>query len=156
MKLRVYVDCQSPYTNRIKYYLRKDGDVATQKVTTDFSLVAGVWNEVTIDLSKVTGTGTVFNNSLFLFDAGVDPDADGDIYYLDAFQAPAAYSFPPLSVDDFELSRTKLEAYPNPVNNTLKLNKTFISAKVYNMIAQLINEYKTENSIVVSGYTKGI
>jgi hypothetical protein len=92
LKFRVYVSCQTPYTNRIKYYLRKDGDVGNQKVTGDFSLVAGVWNEVSIDLSTMTGTGTVFNNSLFLFDAGIASEADGDIYFMDAIQMPASSS----------------------------------------------------------------
>ena len=90
VKFRVFIDCQSPYTNRIKYFLRKDGVVETQKITKDYALVAGVWNEVVIDLSTMIGSGTVFNNSLFLFDSLIESEADGDIYYLDAIQMPAS------------------------------------------------------------------
>tara|TARA_B110000305_G_scaffold117784_1_gene132294 strand:- start:4373 stop:6991 length:2619 start_codon:yes stop_codon:yes gene_type:complete len=90
VKFRVYVECQSPVTNVLRYFLRKDNDVPTQRTTQERALVAGIWNDIEIDLASMDGTtgANDHNQSLFLFDFGVDSGADGDIYYIDALQMP--------------------------------------------------------------------
>lgn len=75
---------------RFKIFLRKDNDVPTQRTTQERALVAGIWNDIEIDLASMDGTtgANDHNQSLFLFDFGVDSGADGDIYYIDALQMP--------------------------------------------------------------------
>jgi len=156
VKLRLYVACQTPYTNRFRIYLRDDGDVDSQYRSEDFPLVAGVWNEVSFDLSTLTSSapgGAVYNNLLFLFDSGTDPDANGDIYYIDALQGPISVT---LSTNDFN-SSLNIYLQHNPVTEYLSLNQEVENAQVVNVLGKSILNFKYNASRYdVSSLSKGV
>jgi hypothetical protein len=102
VKFRVYVECQSPVTNVLRYFLRKDNDVSSQRTTQERALVAGIWNDIEIDLASMDGTDGAnnHNQSLFLFDFGVASGVDGALYYIDALQMPVFTASFDNSADD--------------------------------------------------------
>ncbi|MGJ8743560.1 T9SS type A sorting domain-containing protein [Polaribacter sp.] len=95
VKFRIFPACinTGTVTPSVKYFIRKNNLGSTQRSSSDISLTANIWNEITIDLSTLTGGGsaaTIFDDSLLFFNVDDQPGANGAVYYIDAFQVPAS------------------------------------------------------------------
>jgi len=89
-------------------------------------------------------------------DVDIDKDAATSLaryrYYWVRFTNPA------LSVDDVELNKTSIVAYPNPVTNSFQINsnKNIESVKLYNITGRLLKTFNEEASYDISDLATGV
>ena len=95
-KIRIYTASNSTLTNNnLKMVLRKDGDTTTQISLTKEVTAMNEWVNYTFDMSGLTFTGEDYNEIYLLFASeDTDDDANGNVYYFDAFQGhgPAPFN----------------------------------------------------------------
>jgi len=79
---------------------------------------------------------------------GSEDNYQVELHYLDYSDA--------LSLDN--LSKTKIEVYPNPTNDKLiiKGNENLISVSIYNLLGKEVLSVKNTNNIDVKGLSKGV
>jgi hypothetical protein len=89
-KIRVYAGADKTMTNStLKMILRKDGDSTKQVGLTKEITAFNEWVEYCFDMSGLTFTEDHYNEIyLFFASEDSDDDANGNVYYLDAFQGP--------------------------------------------------------------------
>ncbi len=95
VRFRIYNStCNSNYNHNVRINIRRDGDPATDYITTGANVVfipTGIWTEASFDLSDLTIPGATsfgYNQLNIIFDQGDSGNATGTTYYLDAIQAP--------------------------------------------------------------------
>ena len=159
-KIRAYI----PSTNnvpgttarRLRLFLR-DGDSNTGQKNVTFNVTTfDEWEEYTFDFTGITLTAPSYSTVNLLFDQP-DPnfDATSNVYYLDAFQGPAANT---LSTNDFELNSASIIAYPNPVTNSFQIdsNKNIESVELYSITGKLLKTFDEEVNYDISDLSTGI
>jgi hypothetical protein len=159
-KIRAY----APSTNvdgtsgrRLRLYLRDGIETAGQKNVTIDVTIFDAWQEYIFDFTEKNLTeGVSYSTANLLID---QPDGDllatGNVYYIDAFQGPAADV---LSVDRLELSNVSIVAYPNPVTNSCQIDSSLDieNVKLYNINGRLVKTFKANANYDVSSLAKGI
>jgi hypothetical protein len=156
-KIKIYTPTNSTITNNnIRMVLRKDGVVENQmsiiKTITEFDN----WVEYTFDFSAIAFK-EVFYNEIYLFFASpdTDDDADGNVYYFDAFEGPLAGI---LSVDNNQ-HNNKINLYPNPVNNSFEINsgnQNIKNVKVYSINGRLLKSLNSAAKYDISDLNSGL
>lgn len=154
-KIRVYAASNSTTTNNNIKLILRDGDVgSTQIAILKEVTVFDKWQEYTFDFSSIPFLATTYDH-LFLFFAqpDTDGDAEGNVYYFDAFQGPDLDTPTPVK----ENSISNLDLFPNPVISKLNVNGEYSSGFIYSingLLVDQINEYT--NSIDLSAYSQGV
>ncbi|MDO5977898.1 T9SS type A sorting domain-containing protein [Flavivirga spongiicola] len=113
---------------------------------------ANRWTDIEVDLSLASG-GDIKKVHIFFdyFEKGTA----GNKYYFDALQGPSLGAGS-LSVNDKTLIST-LKLYPNPVKDTFVLNKEVESARIYDVLGNLIQTINNKQTqFGVSNLTNGM
>ena len=159
-KIRVYV----PSTNvdgtsgrRLRLFLRDGVEPGGQKNVTIDVTVFDKWQEYTFDFTGTALTDNVSYSTVNLLFDQPDPDffATGNVYYLDAFQGPAAAT---LSVNEFELNNASIVAYPNPTTNSFQIDSSvnIENVKLYNITGRLLKSFKASANYDISDLATGL
>ena len=87
-KIRVFAAANSTLTNNnLKLVLRKNGNPDTELSVTHDVEQMNTWVDYTFDMSTLSFDEANYNEAYFYFaSVDTDDDANGNIYYLDAFQ----------------------------------------------------------------------
>ena len=157
VKFRLFPECKIGATTTTRFMLRKDNEGTTQKPSGIISLIPNIWNEIEIDLATLGGNSTVdniYNNMLIFFNfSDASAEAANTVFYLDAFQAPAAAT---LATDSFNSDNTVF-LLGNPVKDILSLSKSPNAISVFSLTGKnILTINATKKNYNVSSLAKGI
>lgn len=144
IKLKVYVgDFDNVPGTLVSIILRKNNNQSNQITATATLTDSDDWVEYTFNFSNSSGTVLADEdeyNTLVMTFSGGKPVADFD-YYLDDIVANMSVGIS-LSVDNNTIENQVLKLFPNPVSNTLYLNKETVSAEIYNILGKKIMSFE--------------
>lgn len=161
--VRIYPVCNAEYgTPNIKIRARYNNAAGTQiQHGTNPELTAGVWNEVSLDLTDEDNQDGIaadglYNEIYLIFNQPTNIDTDGNpaVFYIDALQTPIDPAT--VSVGDIISDDTSLQIYPTLVENSFNINAAIISADIYNITGQKVKSYGAQTNFEASDLIKGI
>ncbi|MDO6803060.1 T9SS type A sorting domain-containing protein [Wenyingzhuangia sp. 1_MG-2023] len=159
IKLKMYVgDFDNVPGTLISAILRKNNSQTNQITSTATLTDSADWVEYTFNFYNSSGTVLADEdeyNTLVMTFSGTKPVADFD-YYLDDIVANMNIGIS-LSVDDNNIENHDLKLFPNPVSNTLYLNKETVSAEIYNFLGKKLMSFKgLRKQFDVSVFPEGV